>query len=515
LFTELLEELLGESADPVDAGLALRELTEAAADQGVDLVRQLAARQDRLASSDPAIIGGLLSAVHTILLRSGPPAIVQLDPDSLTAIAKSLPAQAPNRALLLQLLAMIRTPESLQHLLHLLRIDPPQQWTAGAQILSPLMQHDDWDTGSLFPDALDCLQYPALASPLLDLANYLVRSGRVDRHPAADRAPMLNSLLGEVTQRLAGFEENPHSFGDSVETVHRTLGEAVALSVSLCDAVGLIGDESSIGKLNHTIELKHRRVQCEAAGALAQLGEDAGVKRLIDLTVDPAARLRAIHYLDELGEGGAVDDQYRSDAATAEAELALWLTHPAQMGVPPTAIEVIDNRRLMWPSFTDPVDVFLLRFEYNFGEQTYSNIGIAGPVAFALSSDLANLPIDDIYAIYAGWHAEHDDIFAIAADKFNDTQRRIMATYRKYLSRLGYDALEPELLGFFLDEQSGIFTATRDETQCLVVTDGLETIEQVTAGRPRPVTPTDVFNLYKGRKMLRTFNSVAPQSGDD
>ena len=48
---------------------------------------------------------------------------------------------------------------------------------------------------------------------------------------------------------------------------------------------------------------------------------------------------------------------------------------------------------------------------------------------------------------------------------------------------------------------------TVEDTACVVVTDGLETIEKVTAGRQRPLTPGDAFNLYKGRKMLRTFNA--------
>ena len=120
---------------------------------------------------------------------------------------------------------------------------------------------------------------------------------------------MLNMLLGEVSGRLGSFEENPRAFGDDVDTVQSTLGEAVALAVSLCDALGLIGDESSIGKLNQTVDLRHRRVQCEAAGALAKLGEEVGKKRLLELAADPAARLRAIHYADELGFGDLVDDK--------------------------------------------------------------------------------------------------------------------------------------------------------------------------------------------------------------
>ena len=82
-----------------------------------------------------------------------------------------------------------------------------------------------------------------------------------------------------------------------------------------------------------------------------------------------------------------------------------------------------------------------------------------------------------------------------------------MEPYQQHLQHLGYAEIKAELLGFLLDEKAGIFSAVRDNTQCIVVTDGLETIDLPTAGRQRPVGPGDLFNLYKGRKMLRTFNS--------
>ncbi len=507
MFEETLPLLLGESADPVAAGWRLRELAQAAVGHGPQLIEELAADRQRLSTSDPAILGALLRVVHSSLLNMGWSTIEELDPNWIDHIESSLPPGTPNRFLMQQLYAMIRTETAIALLVDSLSERPPQQWMEAAQVLSPLMQRSDWPIASMYPASLDGLQYPALASPLLDLANHLYRSGSVPRHPAAERLAMLNHLLGEVVGRLSLFEENPRSFGDDVDTVQARLGEAVALAVSLCDTLGLIGDVSSVAKLNQAMELRHRRVQCEAAGALARLDDELGQKRLIELTAEPAARLRAIHYADELGLGELVEDQYRSDQATAEAEMALWLSQPQQMGVPPTAVEVIDSRRLLWPSFQDPVDVFLVRYEYNFGDRTYSNVGISGPATFSMSADVANLSLDDIYAIYAGWHADHPDIFAVASDQFNEAQSRLMDQFQRYLERLGYQQLKPALLGFFLDEQAGVFTASRDATQCVVVTDGLETIDQPTSGRLRPLMPEDLFHLYKGRKMLRTFNS--------
>ncbi|OUX05970.1 MAG: hypothetical protein CBE00_09120 [Planctomycetaceae bacterium TMED240] len=507
VFEEKLDPLLGSSADPVAAGWQLRQLAESVEGQGALLIEEIAGQSDLVSASDPAILGGILRVVHTVVLQAGPEVVSKVNPDHLQKILEVLPSKTTNRFLLLQLLAMNRSDEALRKLVFLLEEMPPKQWMEAAQVLSPLMQHSDWSIDVVYPALLDSLQHASLASPVLDLANYLFRTGRAEAHPASDRLPMLNHLLGEVSGRLSLFEENPRAFGNDVETVQVTLGEAVALAVSLCDTVGLIGDETSIGKLNQTIGLRHRRVQCEAAGALAKLGDDDGKKRLLALTEEPAARLRAIHYADEIGIGDQVKDDDRGDKATAEAEMALWLTQPQQMGVPPTSVEVIEQRRLLWPSYNDPVDVYLVRFEYSMGERTYSNVGMTGPVCFAMSTDVANLPVDDIYAIYAGWHAEHDEIFTVAADQFNDAQQRAMETFSKHLEQLGYRSMKPLMLGIFLDEQAGLFNAVRETTECVVITDNLETIDRPISGRLRPLSADDLFNLYKGRKMLRTFNS--------
>jgi len=526
----LIDLLLIPDVDPVQAGLALKQLAEDTSISGETLVSRLVGctgdlaehgqadyrtpergdTENRLSEADPAVIGGLLRLIHVRVLRGlaagDPDALRGLQPEWLVRIIRQSSPQVANRHLLMQLLAMMRTPSSLESLVGVLIDLPPRGWMAAGQILSPLMQHDDWPIDHVFPNLLDCLSEPSLAAPILDLAGHLVRSGRVPSHPASDRIASLNALLGQVGDRLGRFEEDPRSFGDDVEQVQAILGEAVALAVSLCDAVGLIGDESSIAALNKAAELRHRRVQCEAAGALARLGDGAGVQQLIALAAEPSARLRAIAYLDELGMSEKIDETYRLPAATAEAEIALWLSQPQQMGVPPTSVEVVDSRRMLWPSYHDPVDVFLVRFQYDFGDRSYSNIGIAGPTVFALNADVADLPPEDIYAIYAGWHVEHEDIFTVPANEFNEAQRRLVEPLVTHLQRKEYEDVRPELLGFFLEETAAVFSATRAGSACVVITDGLETMDLPTEGRLRPATALDLFHLYKGRKMLRTFN---------
>ncbi len=467
---------------------------------------ELLARQDEIADSDPAILGALLRGLHTLFLKGEREAILALNPLELAELDDALPPECPNRFLLLHLLVLIGSEHSLRIAVQRMKHRPPKDGIAAGQVLSPLMQRNDWPVSAVFPELLDAIEHPVLASPTLDLANYLTRQQRVPVHPAQDRVAKLSALLAAVTRRLEQFEVDPRAWGDDLATVQGKLAEAVSLAVSLCDALGLIGQPQSIPRLTEAMHLKHRRVQTEAAAALARMGDESGSEHLLSLVGEPSARLRVIAYADELGLSERIDDSFRSPDATAEAELALWLSQPGQMGVPPSLVETIDRRHLHWPGYVQPVDCFLVRFHYDMGARTYSNVGITGPVVFALANDVADLPMDDIYAIYAGWNAEHEDIFALPAQHLNQAQQRVVAALATHADRSGYQELRVELFGVFLDEQAAVFLATRDDKPCRVISDGLETMHIPIAHRCRPLDAGDLWNLYKGRKLLRTFN---------
>jgi hypothetical protein len=504
--------LLGPDADPVAAGMTLRQVGAADPSSAPAILEQLLVHRDDVAASDPAILGGLLRGLHTLLLKGERAQIAALDPRQLAELDEAVPPQCSNRFLVLHLLVLIRSDQSLRIAVARMKQSPPKDGIAAGQVLSPLMQSNDWPISAVYPELLDAIEHPALAAPILDLANFLTRQHRGAVHPAADRVVMLNSLLAAVTRRLEQFETDPRSLGEDIATVQSRLAEAVSLAVSLCDSLGLIGHPPSMPRLHAAMQLKHRRVQTEAAGALARMGDEAGIEHLLALVTEPSARLRVIAYADELDLSDRIEDRFRTAEATAEAEMALWLSQPGQMGVPPSFVETIDRRHQYWPGYTQPIDCYLVRFHYDMGDRSYSNVGITGPVVFALANDVADLPMDDIYAIYAGWQAEHQDIFAIAAQHLNQAQQRAVAALAAHADRQGYHSPRAELFGVFLDEHAAVFLATRDDKPCRVISDGLETMHVPIAYRSRPLDAGDLWNLYKGRKLLRTFNSSG--SGD-
>ena len=413
---------------------------------------------------------------------------------------------ADGQGFLLQTLAWPRSAQSLSKLTELLIELPPDDWTSTAIGLSPLMRDTEWPVEAVFPDLFEGLHQPTMIAPILDLANYCKHRGMVEKHPAAPLETSLTEMLGGVVARLGVLEEDPTQFGDDPKQIQQILGDAIAVCVSLCDALGLIGYEGAIGKLHQALDLRHRRVQTEAAGALARMDQEIGRTSLVALAAEPVARLRALRYAEELGISERIDELYTHPCAVAEAELALWLAQPQQLGLPPHTIELVDQRMLFWPSFDEPQACFLFRFQYRLPQGEWSNIGMAGPLIHSFAADLADLPVSDIYAAFAGWHAEHSEIYEVPSEHWNAAHQRLLVPLIRSLENHQHEVTKPLWLGFFLGEICLVAETKVDDAKGVAVTDGLETIWYPNVGRIRPLGPFEAYSIFKGRKMLRTFN---------
>jgi len=410
------------------------------------------------------------------------------------------------RARLLQWLATAAGDDDLRLYVELITAHPPRDGRTAAVVMAPLFQRTRYDSAALFPGLLAALQHLTLAAPVLDLANYLTRSRRVDRHPCQERLDELVALLGSVVQRLAKLEESPHDATQDLEAMRHQVDEGVAVVVSLCHALGLIGDPRSVGKLHQALELAHRRVRVEAAAALARLGEQAGKQALLALAAEPVVRLHVLDSAQELGLLDQVDPQYATDAARAEAMVAQELAQPTFFGIPPMELELIDTRTQHWPGYEPMVECYLFRYTYRFGGGTYSNVAIAGPLVHAFAADLNDLPPDDIYAAYAGWHVEHDSIYEVPVDELPAVQRTEQERFERRLRDAGYESIQSATLGHFFGDRVLVAHATRGSTSGVAVIDAQEIEWYPCRTRRHCLGPCEAFSIYKGRRLLRTFN---------
>jgi hypothetical protein len=506
----LLEDLArAESLSGRDLARANRRsvwLTECTGEQLGEFLEAVASRAP-LGQRADSLLKTWLSAVVTARRTGGvgiPVAVVE-------RLYGKLGPASNTRGVLLAWLAAPGGSEELATIGRLLVDDPPRDESAIVQGMAPLFQQRRSEVASLFPNLLAALVHPGLAAPVLDLANFLTREKLVDRHPAAEHGSQLVSLLGELVQSLSLLEERPQDAADSPQQLSERVSRAVALMVSLCDALGLIGDEKAIPKLHQALSIGHRRVKTEAAAALARLGDKRGADELLQLAAEPVARLRVLAYAEELGLSDKLDPQFATPQARAEAELCVWLAEPTQFGVPPAQFELFDQRQQFWPGFAQPVNCYLFRFQYvvtveGQGERSFSNIGIAGPLAHAFLADLGDLSPDDIYAAFAGWQAQHEEIREYDVARLSQSEQLEVERLRRRLNDAGYAKIEPQTMGYFFSEKALIAHCTRDGVEGVAVADFQDIFFFPRRGGPRSLGPSDVYCIYKGRKLLKTFN---------
>ncbi|MEZ6077090.1 MAG: hypothetical protein R3C56_15905 [Pirellulaceae bacterium] len=167
-----------------------------------------------------------------------------VSPSALTELYQRLSElDGPAAAHALQMLAAQPDEESIDLLAGLLAESPPVDWKQVALGLSPLWNADS-ERLAFFFERLDSDHlHPATLSILIDLAGYATRKGKLAEHPWTGRQTKLASLLSSVCQRLYSLEREPAKFGSDVAEVQRVLGDSVSLTISLCDALGLVGSE--------------------------------------------------------------------------------------------------------------------------------------------------------------------------------------------------------------------------------------------------------------------------------
>ena len=467
-----------------------------AGDQNADALR-----------GDDALWSALIGNLGRIESAAGdPPGIPSEAVENAATLYRRLGQASQARHGLLVLLAASGRPEALDAFAELIIADPPARAQDAVLAFVPLFQKQRRAAGRLFPRLLDALEHPSAAAIVLDLANFLAHEGLATPHPAASRVERLVALLGGLTARLARLEEHPSEFGKTPGELQLLVAESVDLIVGLCHALAMIGDASATGKLRQTLELSHRRLRTEAAFALATLKDERGVEVLAEMAGEPIARVRALAYLEELGMLSRASEEDRSPAARAAGELAAWLASPVAFGMPPHNMELFDSRRQFWPGLTEEVDCYLFRYEYRLGDKSFSGIAMTGPITHAMRADLADLPPADIYAVYAGWCAEHESIAQLSPEQLSSAERSAWQEIECELASQDYEDVQLVKLGRFFDERHFVATARRGEQFGVLVVDGLQAEWHAVGFGARPPGADEFYYLHLGRKLLRAFN---------
>ncbi|MCA9269140.1 MAG: hypothetical protein KDA41_11750, partial [Planctomycetales bacterium] len=191
----------------------------------------------------------------------------------------------------------------------------------------------------------------------------------------------------------------------------------------------------------------------------------------------------------------------------AEAEFACWLSETTQLGAAPTRLDLLDQRTQHWPSFEPPQECFLFHFAYDFPQGQYANIGVAGPLVHAFHADMTGLSHDDLYAAFAGWQAEHPDIYEIPVADFSPAHVAAAARIARRLADDGFSEIAPLALGGFFGEMALVASGVREGAAGLIVAGDDEAAWLPSdPAAPRPLGAAEAWCIWKGRRLLESFN---------
>jgi hypothetical protein len=322
----------------------------------------------------------------------------------------------------------------------------------------------------------------------------------------------LQNLLRQSLARLELLGSSPLSDSSTPESRQEArirmeqINESVTLAISLCDAIAWSGDRTSIELLARAVELPHRRLRTEAASALARLEDPRGIEILVELVAEPLVRLRALAYLRELAAEFRAPSEFKTPVALAEAEMVVHLAEPTQYGLPPSECDLLDERIQFWPGFEQPIECFLFHYRYRAGGSEYANVGIVGPLTRSVVADLSDLPATDIYAFYAGWHAEHEDIREISADEAARAFAADLARLLRKAAEGGLDQFKPFKLGLFFGDKVLCGTGVRNGVEGAAILDDSSATFYPFAGKRAPIGPDEAYDIYKGKRLLASFN---------
>ncbi len=432
-----------------------------------------------------------------------PPANIE----DLRLIYRQCPAEHPLRNQLLAVVANVDDERGLKVWSELICDDPPHTAEGIGLAFGPLASGNRALDGEfltrLILHATDNLY---VAAAVYELANHAFRSGKAATHPAANRRGPICELLRSLIDRLAQIENGEIPAGLPTERVAETVSNSVSLIIALTDTVALLKEDRAIGKLNQALQLRHRRIQVEAAAALARMGDENGKRHLIESAQHPVVRQRVIAYAEELGCEREISLELRGPIATAESHLAMWLAQPEHMGLAPTRLQMIDQRKLYWPSYDDPVPCFLFRFEYGTGDSFYENVGISGPLTHAFIADITRLLAEDQYAAFAGWQTVNQEIYVIPFERAVTLVAAETDRLKHLLAEQSLEIETIEVVSSFFGEYGLVATGSRSGETGTWIVDRV-TVDWIPHGNHQaPVDWQLALNIWRGRRILATFN---------
>lgn len=254
-------------------------------------------------------------------------------------------------------------------------------------------------------------------------------------------------------------------------------------------------------------------VRLEAAWALGMLNDKTGLQQLADFAFDIRYAHDAIRYLNDLDHANLIPRDAQHPDFLARANFAHWLSHPNELGEPPDEVEIVDSRRLHWPTQDPDKPFWILRYRlrdrYGLAPDDI-NLGIVGSETWCHFMPQDNGRIaEDFYGYHCAWEMEMLDLIELVdlegapaeefpvmlqqwqGDPLGDVKWQTIA---KLDRELAYGAARVVVATAKLGDQQG-----------WIVFDQERTTWYAQAEMPEDESSDSVLRIHIGRKLLGMF----------
>lgn len=281
---------------------------------------------------------------------------------------------AEGRRTVLRILTKVDSPEAASQFVALVvRYAPRGQ-------LAPLPV-DAWTdepvhAAALFPAVMELARVPAYSFSVYHLALRYAEEGALKPEALQPYAAQIHDAYLLKKGRLLALQGPPGGSwiqGDEYDS----LRDHGAL---LLDLMRFIPSGESESAAREALAFPDPWLNLPAATTLLNGGREVDAAVLERIAAAPETRNWLLWTLQDMGRASLFPSRYLNQEALAESNLALWLRHPAELGHPPSAMELVSVITDDDPK-EGPLDTYLFKFRSDHPQWQERGwmAGVAGP----------------------------------------------------------------------------------------------------------------------------------------
>lgn len=272
-------------------------------------------------------------------------------------------------------------------------------------IMGPLEQKPRHEN-VFFPELLDYADVDKLSNDIYRFCLAYANAGLVSPKTLA---PFAKQVLARYELLAANLR--PAQRAEGIAWMWEDAYSEARFSAGLImDLLGHFPSQLVEDTLRRALEFRDTRLKYFAVASLFRLGKEVERKEIAAIAANPEMRNWLFELLQKHGKSKGFPDQFRTQAAFAEADMVNWLTYPTELGRTPDQIELMKVVPVDTGLPNGIYDYYLFRFktlEPHWAAKDGWIAGISGP--FRRGDAPTILGLGDTFSTFDKWESKTPD----------------------------------------------------------------------------------------------------------